>query len=605
MPITTYDIQEERNEFHDNLLDIIGREFNFDHAKGLSEWLKNSVDAYRRISVPDSDQHVLLRFTDGRQNDATVECIDFASGMTSEEIDAAFKRWGDPEAAKRGRRNLKTYGGHGNGGKFYMRQMFETSHFITYKNGMLNVFGFNATHKYGFAEGYKDREVSLEKALEFAGILRVIPPQIKSELNSSERGFMVVLGKGPKAMKNCITVRKLCEDLRNQPQARQLLFRINVKVIYNNDVYAQVLRSEKPKPYEGFEGLPRVSVPDKLTLVANNVPREIKMSNDKYAAGYLQLYTSEIAMERNHLSELNRIDILGDLGVIASYRVHELEYAGRLPQRAFIYGECECPILEDPEITSVIKNDRSKLVASPMSNALLQWIGEQVHDLSEQLARQRQTQNTEVLNDLSAKLNNYLNNWKDKYANKILAEILSGADEGPGKGFGDGGEGLEVMNGGKVNSRVPRDKREHGSGGGNTPKRGKRSLRVLVSGIDKDPLGTEGNSTLLLHERQGVIYQRPEDVEEGIYWINREAPLAQKILKNMGTNTLRWRDYLFQRYVDIFIKEALTAMDRKEPEDFNATSVESTIGSVISKIHKAAAEELNEFLFEQEFEFTT
>ena len=30
----------------DNLLNLIGKEFRFDHAKGLSEWLKNSVDAY-------------------------------------------------------------------------------------------------------------------------------------------------------------------------------------------------------------------------------------------------------------------------------------------------------------------------------------------------------------------------------------------------------------------------------------------------------------------------------------------------------------------------------------------------------------------------------
>ena len=28
------------------VLDLIGNEFRFDHAKGLAEWLKNSSDAY-------------------------------------------------------------------------------------------------------------------------------------------------------------------------------------------------------------------------------------------------------------------------------------------------------------------------------------------------------------------------------------------------------------------------------------------------------------------------------------------------------------------------------------------------------------------------------
>src|SRR5262245_25490218 len=34
-------IQPEKNEFDDNFLDVIGNDFKFDHAKGLSEWIKN------------------------------------------------------------------------------------------------------------------------------------------------------------------------------------------------------------------------------------------------------------------------------------------------------------------------------------------------------------------------------------------------------------------------------------------------------------------------------------------------------------------------------------------------------------------------------------
>src|SRR5437016_5585188 len=150
-------IVEERNEIDDHLLDIIGNEFKFSHEKGIPEWLKNSIDAYIRKDPPvaDDEQHVVLNFRDGQAGEPAIfECIDFC-GMTSPDIDKALKRWGDPRAAARGT-NKRTFGGHGNGGKFYMRQMFEQSHFISYAKGKLNIFGFTKNRKYGFARGYKD-----------------------------------------------------------------------------------------------------------------------------------------------------------------------------------------------------------------------------------------------------------------------------------------------------------------------------------------------------------------------------------------------------------------------------------------------------------------
>src|SRR5437899_1941972 len=110
------------------VLDLIGNEFRFDHAKGLAEWLKNSSDAYLREGVPDNDQVIIVRFRESGGKIARIECIDFV-GMSKTQIDDAFKRFFDPEAAKKGAKqaNLKTLGGHGNGGKFYMRQMFKSS----------------------------------------------------------------------------------------------------------------------------------------------------------------------------------------------------------------------------------------------------------------------------------------------------------------------------------------------------------------------------------------------------------------------------------------------------------------------------------------------
>src|SRR5438105_88069 len=154
--MTAFSITEQPNVFDDHLLDIIGNEFKFDHAKGLAEWIKNSVDAYNRetradgsLKYSDDEQFVYLRLRPKTSvTPITFECVDFV-GMTHDDIENAFKRWGDPHAASRGK-GRRFLGGHGNGGKFYMRQMFKESRFITYRDGRLNVFGFNENKRYGF-----------------------------------------------------------------------------------------------------------------------------------------------------------------------------------------------------------------------------------------------------------------------------------------------------------------------------------------------------------------------------------------------------------------------------------------------------------------------
>ena len=96
----------------DAVLDLIGNEFKFDHAKGLAEWLKNSCDAYLRDKSPDDEQVMIVRLTeDGSSRLTRIECIDFV-GMTKLQIDDAFKRFFDPQAAKKGAKDaqLKTFG---------------------------------------------------------------------------------------------------------------------------------------------------------------------------------------------------------------------------------------------------------------------------------------------------------------------------------------------------------------------------------------------------------------------------------------------------------------------------------------------------------------
>jgi hypothetical protein len=58
--VTSVTIKPEPNVITDDLLDTLGREWAFDHVKGLNEWCKNAADQYIRDDVPDEEQVVLI-----------------------------------------------------------------------------------------------------------------------------------------------------------------------------------------------------------------------------------------------------------------------------------------------------------------------------------------------------------------------------------------------------------------------------------------------------------------------------------------------------------------------------------------------------------------
>lgn len=302
-------IIEERNIIDDHLLDIIGNEFKFSHEKGLPEWIKNSVDAYIRRDPPVSDdqQYVVFNFQDGRKGQPPIfECIDFC-GMTSEEIDKALKRWGDPKAASRGQ-NKRVFGGHGNGGKFYMRQMFSHSHFISYRNGKLNIFGFNEKRKYGFAKGFKDKVCSPNEAVKLAGIKDLELPTVQmDQIRNGETGFTVVRGVHPDKIKNVISVARLCDKVRFHPQARKIIQRRPIRILHNGQLILERLEPEQIEMRPGFENLPRVPIPARLQYDEDGQTEEIEFANKKYPAGYLKLMVSKEPFGRN--SRIFRIEL--------------------------------------------------------------------------------------------------------------------------------------------------------------------------------------------------------------------------------------------------------------------------------------------------------
>lgn len=594
-------IIEEKNVIDDHLLDIIGNEFKFSHEKGLSEWLKNSADAYLRAGREDEESFIIFRFND--RDEVLFECIDFV-GMTSEDINKALKRWGDPEAAKRGT-GKKVFGGHGNGGKFYMRQMFRQSHFITYRDGKLNVFGFNENRRYGFAEGFKDKKVRPDDAMKFAEIYEMdFPPSIRKGILNGNIGFTVSRGISPHNItRRKFNLGKLCEKFKHYPQARLIHKHKPVSVIYNDKIFIPHLLPEEIPSMSDFEKPVEIPVPLTLVWKDDGDKETVSLASEKFPQGKLTLYTSNEPLSRNsRLGDLNRIDIIGEIGVIASYKIQELGYVSRLSSAEFIYGECKCLILEDPD-DDCVKNDRSTLVENIKTKALRKWIGEQIDKLAEKIEEKEKKEirakNIETLSEI----NKVLNDWKNKFMSKVMREILGGSGEGAGAGYGtggsSGGSGIKETKGGGGDKGSGEGEKQ---GGGSSVSKPKQMFpKVLLSGIDKDPFNPEELS-ITLSDRQPPIYQRVEDYHAGIYWINTSRKYAQYIIDKYGVKHMKWRDYHFQRMIDVICKEAIHKLEKQDPENFNADRVDAyIIDNLVSKAQDSAMESLDVYLFEEEY----
>ena len=124
---------------HD-VLDQIGRDFKFNHGKGIAEWLKNSLDAYlvrrhrsQSLEPESGGWPVHLHLLDGPH----LAVMDFA-GAKRDELEDFLLNWFSTTAAARGGRveSAALAGGHGNGGKFYMREMWRgNARFCTWLDG--------------------------------------------------------------------------------------------------------------------------------------------------------------------------------------------------------------------------------------------------------------------------------------------------------------------------------------------------------------------------------------------------------------------------------------------------------------------------------------
>ena len=81
------------------------------------------------------------------------------------------------------------------------------------------------------------------------------------------------------------------------------------------------------------------------------------------------------------------------------------------------------------------------------------------------------------------------------------------------------------------------------------------------------------------------------------YWINTSKQMAKLILDKYGADSPRWRAYLFDRYVDIIIKESIYYIGKRQI-DISIDEIARTLDNVTSTVLDHAANDLTSFLFD-------
>jgi hypothetical protein len=118
---------------------------------------------------------------------------------------------------------------------------------------------------------------------------------------------------------------------------------------------------------------------------------------------------------------------------------------------------------------------------------------------------------------------------------------------------------------------------------------------ILLSEIDDDPLG-EGPP--VFSSNDPPVYQRPQDVEANIWWINMASPLARRYIDNSrggGTASKEWRVYHLERYIEVMVKIILT-YDFNNGENLTFETMLRRWEEEATQMQQRAADTLSEFL---------
>ena len=415
------------------------------HEAGLPEWVKNSSDAYARENTPSNRRAIVLLFDHNRRNSPpSISCLDFC-GMTVRTIEQDFRHWASPDAARGENENASVQGGHGNGGKCYMVQMFKEYSIIhTARDGRANRYGVPYKgQQFGYipspeeARNYPvpDLKSELERALGEINTTISSLPDVISPIVESAKGFSLVTGFGPSGYDKKIPVQVLLQTLRDHPQMIRSLELCDIYVVINGKPYegGAPLKLQTIPPLPGTEEPREVKVPDSLEDPSSG--ESVETSADPSSEGYLRLYTSKVSMRWKKKYRHNILYKTEKSGVVGYIPVTDLDVQS--PYRDNIYGEIELSSLEELK-----QNSRRALADSPLTRALNVWISGEVQKYAKEFEATDRRKYAHEERDAVSKMNEALDRWKNRFLNEMAAGF-----------WGDDGGGTH-----RASSRLPSGK---------------------------------------------------------------------------------------------------------------------------------------------------
>lgn len=381
---------------------------------------KNASDAYLRDGSPENDRVIVLLFHQKGQNRlGSIACLDFV-GMTRDRIENNFRRWADPNAYLGD--HLQSagsgQGGHGNGGKSYMIQMFEEcSWFLTVRGNKGNKYGFlpndpkpgyfpspDESRDYSVAE----RETELAKVLALLGCGVADLPADARRLLRDRDGFTCMCGFGPRSDGRRLPVKQIIEALPGHHQMFRTLQLCKVYAIEDGRLVngGQPLKLPDIAPMEEAPEPRILEIPE--TITDPKLEEEVSTTNNGMEKpGTLTLRTSRVSMRWTLKSRHN-----------ITYTTTAGKYLGQveireLSQSAFcerIYGECQLDALGIYET-----NTRDHPADAPLTRAVEEWIRKQIEGYAREFVRlERLKASQEVKNELQ-RMNQALDKWKNQF----------------------------------------------------------------------------------------------------------------------------------------------------------------------------------------------
>lgn len=569
-----------------DLLDTIGKSFKFRHGKGISEWLKNSLDNYLRLRSQNEEPMtgnwpVLLDIIDGDKSKPGphLAVIDFG-GTHFDAIQNFFLYWGDTSAATHGGRfsHAPVTGGHGNGGKFYMREMWKDgARFLTWRDGHLTSL-IVAPGDQSYWEYKNITEPNWRNALNAAlpekeglGTANKIIQhlehhqlQLVDDLDTRQRGFTAVVGRRAKQILSSNDVvrgrkwqhQQLIDEIRSAPQARRPIYELRISVLVNGEQRLARLEQEPVSPDPDW--------PDKEWPVPGTT-----VGNHEARIGTLRLRKAAPQLV-GRLREHNVISIIdGGSNPIAWYPLNELPVV-KSPILPFIHGELE---INFKKISELIANDRERLIPCPQTQNLLEFVATKIKERVEEIeqterARERAA-NLERASILNESLNQHARRFLEQVQTEIMVDFL---DNETGGGPGPHGRGS-----GRTEGTGPHKTGRQGTGGGpgekgaaETPGERTRAKRprfpvILLSGYDEDPSNNK-RETKHLTKMHPPLYQDDVDRNYNIWWINTMHPFAGAALAHGGPKGSAFKSHQLFMFRDVVQREAMRMLQRREAE---------------------------------------